>query len=212
MHPVAWSPTEDTMLEQPGLLLRPWAPAVSRSARAGQAAAADRTRVVLDAASGTPLGFAAWRPRPGWTWWRWLRRPVLEVYETEDESLLFQVHYSWLLSPRWQVQDAEARPIGILRCFRHTVPRHFSPVLDLGGTRPGGARGTWAQDRWGRVFGFLEQGSPPVCGWFLSQDGSELGALTSYGDDLLLTFTAELDGDPFAKMLLLASVLVRGDE
>src|SRR5437764_462832 len=77
----------------------------------------NRTRVSQDAL-GTPLGFVSWQGAAGPAWWRGLRGAVLAVYETEDESLVFQVHRSWVPTPRWQVRDADAHPVGTVRHFR----------------------------------------------------------------------------------------------
>jgi len=96
------------MLELQSLLLRPWTAAPGRGPRAGAA------RAVVDPATGRPLGLVRVTAASG-PWWRRLTRPALEVYETEDEALLFSVHCAWLLPFRWEVRDAEDRRLGTLR-------------------------------------------------------------------------------------------------
>src|SRR3954466_11038869 len=87
------------MLERKALLLLPWT-----------LAAAPR-RPVLDGPGGPALGFVC-RTRPGPRWLRWLASPRLEVYETEDASLLCTVAApAWGRGPH-TVRDAEGRCVG----------------------------------------------------------------------------------------------------
>src|SRR5262249_33753606 len=104
------------MLEHPQLLLRPWQlrtaqPLSQEGTRSRNFVTAARTRAILDAATEQELGFACWRP-PGTGWSRWLSWPLLEVFETEDVSLLLTVQRLWGLTPRWGVCDAERKRIG----------------------------------------------------------------------------------------------------
>jgi hypothetical protein len=176
------------MLEQQTLLLRPWAfPAdqPTHSARAGSGGAGPgaRTRVVLAGASGAPLGFAAWRTAPGVFWKRWFFRPVLEVFETEDASLLMTVAAPRRLGRDWEVRDAEGHPAGVLR-------------------------GDVVLDRSGRALAAAEPDPAGAGRRFVTPLGSVLTTLTPAGDGMLLTFAPGLEGDPFARMVLLAAALV----
>src|SRR5262245_62155533 len=84
------------MLESRGLILRPWADRLAVDPdRLGQRAEHCRTRAIHDADSGEALGFARCQPAQTSRWWRWLRRPVLAVYETEDAALLCTARQRW---------------------------------------------------------------------------------------------------------------------
>jgi hypothetical protein len=154
------------MLEQSALLLRPWA------------AGADgvRSRAVFDPTANTPLGLARTRSDSARLWPRWLNRPALEVYETEDESLLCTVQRSWGWGPRWSVREADEQLVGSVR-------------------------GPQVLDRLGRTLAVLH------CGRFVDSAGIELGRLERCGEGLRLSFAVWLEGDPFARMLLLAAAL-----
>ena len=67
------------MLEQPVLLLQPWA---DDAARHPANALRALRRLVADPEDGRPLGFACPRPVAGGWLARWLSRPVLEVHES----------------------------------------------------------------------------------------------------------------------------------
>jgi hypothetical protein len=101
------------MLENGALLLQACT-AFPGGVPAGEAAALEPARAVLDALTGMPLGFAGWRRRGGRLWPRWLSRPVLEVHESDDAPLLFTVHGLWGLSSRWEVRDADGNVLGLL--------------------------------------------------------------------------------------------------
>jgi hypothetical protein len=142
------------------------------------AAGAARGRVVLDAVAGTPLGVARTPARPGG--WRWLARPALEVCETEDESLLCTVQRGWWPGSPWHVREAEGHLVGTVS-------------------------GPSVVDRLGRTVALLRDSGGG--GSFLDPAGVELGRLERRPDGLRLTFAVWLEGDPFARMLLLAAAL-----
>jgi hypothetical protein len=147
------------------------------------------TRAILAADTGEKLGHACWRPSrlPGWL--SWFARPVLEVYETEDASLLCTAQRVWGLSPPWRVCDADGHPVGTVWCS---------------GTRPGGCL---LADRWGQCFARIEPSPNGPAGQFLAPAGHAVATLqhTPQGD--LLTFAPVLDVNPFARMIVLAAGL-----
>jgi hypothetical protein len=144
-------------------------------------AALEPAHVVLDALTGAPLGFAGWRRRGG-AWRRWLSRPVLAVHESDDAPLLFTAHGLWGLSARWEVRDADGGVIGVL-C------------------------GPLVKDRFGRNLALWEHG-PGGAGRARDRDGRELLAALPTADGTRVVFTAETEGNPFLRMLLLAAALV----
>jgi hypothetical protein len=161
------------MLEYPTLLLLPW------TLRPGRPPG--RQRVIADAASGQALGFAQRRPTGLPAGLRWLRRSALDIFETEDESLLFTLSYPWLVLRGWKVADADEHPVGSLR-------------------------GHYLLDRYDRLLATVERAEAK--GYlFRSVEGHELGWLIHRGADNALAFAEPLAGDPFARMMLLAAAL-----
>jgi hypothetical protein len=159
------------MLEQSALLLQPWVPA----------AGGGRGRAILDAAARTPLGLA--RTPAGRRAGSWFARPVVEIYETEDESLLCTVGRGWWPAGRWLVREADGHLVGSVR-------------------------GPHVEDRRGRDVAVLRPG-PDGGGPFLDTAGVELGRLEEGTDGLRLKFAVWLEGDPFARMLLLAAAVTK---
>ncbi len=137
----------------------------------------------ISGAAGQPLGYAWWRPRRG-PWWR-LRPQVLAVHEHEDEPLLFTVRRWWPLLPWRELRDAEGRPVGYLR-------------------------GASISDRIGRCVACREKTSEIGASCFRQPAGRALGEVASTAEGMVLTFAPAVEPDPFAKMLLLAAVLLEG--
>jgi hypothetical protein len=91
------------MLEQPVLMLRPWAPGDALPRRVW----------IVDPATDDVLGSARRRGGQGrLARLRWWGRPVLEVRESDDEPLLFTMWPGWGLARRWRVEDAEGARVG----------------------------------------------------------------------------------------------------
>jgi hypothetical protein len=108
-------------------------------------------------------------------------RSVLEVFETEDESLLCTLACPWLVVRGWEVSDADEHLVGTVRgCLILDRIHHLLASVDR--TEGSGHR-------------------------FLSPDGYELGWLNPGAGDDQLDFAEHLAGDPFAKMMLLAAAL-----
>jgi hypothetical protein len=113
---------------------------------------------------------------------RGLLRGTLEVREAEDEPLLFTVRGGWLPWPGRAVRDAEGHAVGWV-----------------------GAK--WVKNRWGRRVAVLEAGGRGRS-VFRGRQGRELALLQEEKDGSRLRFRAEIDGEPFFKMLLLAAALM----
>jgi hypothetical protein len=139
------------------------------------------TRAVVSAA-GAPLGWARWRA-PGPWWRRWLTRRVLEVHEHEDDPLLFTVRRCRTILPWHEVRDADGRRVGFLLGGR---------VGDRAGQRVA-------------VRQRLGDGETQV---FRTPDGRTLAEVSGDEGGLRLSFAPAVAHDPFAKMLLLAAVLL----
>lgn len=142
-----------------------------------------RRRAISEAPGLEPLGQARWRPRPTSLWERWWTRPTLEVVETEDESLLLTVRRFWGWGPAWDVYDADEHCLGTVT-------------------------GRTVRDSLERRLAFVEQSVDASAWRILSPDGPELATADVSADGCLLTFSAPIDDNPFAKMLVLAVLLV----
>jgi hypothetical protein len=139
--------------------------------------------VISEAQSRRPLGMARWRPRLGPFWRRWFTATFLEIVESEDESLLCTVHRAWWLRPSWEVFDADARYVGSIQ-------------------------GTCVLDPYGHPLAMLVSAAVGSMKRFVDSSSRELGRLQSEADGNCLFFGTALPDNPFARMLLLATVLV----
>jgi hypothetical protein len=169
------------MLEQQGLLLRPWQAAAEPQGQ--PQAPGGRRRDVLDLATGQPLGFVRGPASKGCFLVRWLTRRVLEVYEMEDASLLCTVSRPWGLAWGWEVLDADDRRVAVV--YRHLI-LHAS----------------------GRVLAVTDWFERSSAGHFLGPSGTELATFQPGPEGMTLNFGPALARDPFARMALLGAVLV----
>jgi hypothetical protein len=156
------------MLEQPSLLVGPWAADV---------------RPLLTA-SGEQAGFVKQAPAQWPRWLRWLERRALEVYEVPDGSLVFALRRNWGWPAAWHVLDAEDRHVGSMR-------------------------GRALLDSLGHLLGVMEPPDGQGQGRFLSMQGKELGHYRCERAGTWVIFAAALEGNPFARMLLLGAVLAQ---
>jgi hypothetical protein len=199
------------MLESHGLLLRPWAaPPPARWFGHFRAEAGSQTRAVLDLASAAALGFAYRNPGTAGVWPRWLARPRIEVYETEDASLVFGACRAWW-SGAWDVADAEGRAVGSFRAnaYRLTAQAvHLWQLPPAPGNDPK-YPGTLIRDRFGGLLAWLDPAGGDT-GRILAADGAVLAELTRSAQGTEVRFIPARDGNPFLKMLLLAALLAGG--
>jgi hypothetical protein len=128
------------------------------------------------------LGVVRYAPSLRIGWFAWLRKLRLDVFESEDGSHLCTLTRAWGVSRRWQVIDAEETLIGVLNR---------------------GALFTSEGGLLGELEGTLHQGT---------MTGTMGEPLASYrrqaGAVLQLRFATEAMGNPFLRMLLLATVVV----
>jgi hypothetical protein len=143
----------------------------------------ERLRAVVDAA-GTPIGLVRQLPVRSPRWLRWLSRRVLEVYESPDNSLVFAVRRGWGWPGAWHLMDADERHVGTLR-------------------------GQTMLDGFGHLLAVIETPDAKGRGRFLAIQGRELGEFAVQADGTRVTFAPAVEGNPFARMLLLAAALVR---
>jgi hypothetical protein len=195
------------MLEYQRLRILPWTPPTDAPSRRTGAKELLSKRSILELNSDTVLGFICKAPQVGPSWLRWLllQGQVWEARETEDESLLFTMQERRALTParkwsHWHVMDAEGSTVGTLDCRNRRE-------LSRGETRTV-ARDSLGQpaavlDHWPEGVGVparvLQLGAPAEL--------SELATVCLHRDSVHLEFASTLEGDPFAKMLVLAAVL-----
>jgi hypothetical protein len=159
------------MLEEPALLVCSWA-------AEGEGV---RKRLIRAAATGRILGFA--RAPAAASWWPWLSGRTVQVFETEDASLLATLEGPRGLRRTWDVLDADTRRVGFL--YRGGIWRASGGRL---GIREPVAGGKGAR--------------------FLAPDGAELATIQAQPEqNTVLRFKEALEGKPFDRMLLLAEAL-----
>jgi hypothetical protein len=166
------------MLEQSGLLLKPWlyteAPKAQRSREAW-------ARAIIHPTTMQTLGYAAWDDAGIAKILYCFGRRRIHVFESEDESLLMTLARPWAVSRAWDVLDAEERLVG--RLFRDVLCDGYGNVL-----------ATMARD------GLDWQ--------WRGEQGVVLGAWHDLpGQGCYFHFEAALEQNPFLRMTLLAGVL-----
>src|SRR5438045_3951067 len=98
------------MLERQALWLGPW---LTPSQANGPGETVEHERAVCDAVTRATLGTVRQIERRS-RWWPRLTHRATEVYESQDDSLLFTMVRRWALGESWLVCEAERRRIGRL--------------------------------------------------------------------------------------------------
>jgi hypothetical protein len=62
--------------------------------------------------TGFPLGFLRFDGEPNASWFAWLRKVRLDVFETDDASHLMTLTRRWGILSSWDVEDADLRYVG----------------------------------------------------------------------------------------------------
>ena len=118
------------MLEQSSLLLKPWlyteGPKTQRP-REGWA------RAIVQPTTLQTLGYAAWDDAGIPKVLYYLGRRRIQVFESEDESLLMTLYRPWGISRMWSVLDAEERLVG--RLFRDVLCDGYGATVGHDGPR-----------------------------------------------------------------------------
>jgi hypothetical protein len=171
------------MLEQPSLLLRPWLHTVEVVWPRTTVRAAGWMRAIVDPTTERALGFAAWdMPRLA-AWLAWLGRKRIQVFETEDESLVMTLCRPWGLARMWEVMDAEGHRVG--HVFQDAVYDSYGALL--------------------ATMSSTSDGSETV---LLGEAGRVLGTWQDIpGQGCYFRFGESAENNPFARMVALAGVL-----
>jgi hypothetical protein len=146
-----------------------------------RSAEAGFARPIVDPATQAPRGRVRCLGRRG-SWLAWFKAYRLEVLETEDDSLLFTLVRPWGLLRIWDVYDADDTRVGSF----------YPPVLlDAEGQRRG-----YLQAEHGRQGAILGVAGQRLADFEIDTSQS-----------LVVNFAANLDANPFLRMLILGSVL-----
>jgi hypothetical protein len=142
-----------------------------------------QSRSIADGTTQAMLGLV--HAPPSDPWLGWLRSRRLDVLEGEDAAFLMTLIRPWGLARAWRVYDAEERNVGTL---------HARQLVDS----EGGARG------------FIDS-AQPGSGCVLGPQSQTLAEYDTESDGTTrLQFAADLEANPFLRMLLLGAVVVRG--
>src|SRR5260370_41537460 len=70
---------------------------------------------IVEPDTGRPLGIV--RPRLVHSRWGlgWLKRTAFDVYESEDEPLVFTVRQLWAFAPKWEICDADGHRVAFVK-------------------------------------------------------------------------------------------------
>ena len=131
---------------------------------------------------GAPLGFVRLDGDASASWLSWLRKVRLEVFETEDASLLMCVTRSWGVLRSWEVDDAEGRHVGSI---------YTKNIVSADGI----------------CLGCLD-GQPGEQGRILDPAGLVLARFAKKAGGVLeLKFPPDPPANPFVRMLVLGCIL-----
>jgi hypothetical protein len=134
---------------------------------------------IVEPDSGRPLGYARVHP-PRSTWWLgWLKRGAVDVYEVEDEPLVFTLRRLWGFSARWEICEADGHRVALVRLGR---------ILDA----------------FGQPWAMIE--STPDGVHFRAGD-REFAHAQQSSAGVQIHFASELQDHPLTKMSLLGAVI-----
>jgi hypothetical protein len=142
------------------------------------------SRLVLNGATSASLGSIRWIGPPRDAWFASLRGHRLEVLETDDAALLMMLVRPWGMTRMWHVWDAEERRVGMV----------YPPVL---------------MDGEGSRRGYVDA-VDHTCGMVLDPSARVLAEFERTTDWItMLRFAADLEPNPFLRMLIVAGVIVQ---
>jgi hypothetical protein len=197
------------MLESEELLFQPWVASETPQGARAASTKRSRRRNILDMVTLQRLGFAVWQEGRRW-WTRWLSSPRVEIYETEDASLVCSAQARWGWVRHWEVLDSEHLLVGM---FRSDPQLAQIPQILVGRIRD--ARRGWRQryhgtlieDRYGQLLAWIEEPRAHEPARLLLPDGSEIGTVRSAGPNQHVHFDPVETGNPFVRMVVLAALL-----
>jgi hypothetical protein len=137
---------------------------------------------ILDPETSRSLGLA--RCRPARTSWgvAWLQRATVDVFEADEEPLVFTVRRLWGLSPKWEICDADGNRVALV---------HRGRILDT----------------FGRHWATIESTSDGIN--FCARD-RQFAQARRTTNGLHMSFAPDLHEHPLTKMSLLGAILATG--
>jgi hypothetical protein len=135
------------------------------------------------AVGGEALGFVHQRDDEQSGWLGWFGRQRIDVLESPDDSLVFSLQRGRLAMAGWELFDADDRHVGTIR-------------------------GRALMDGCGYLLAAVEAPDATGRGRFLSAEGRVLGEYQVKAKETTVHFAAQLEGNPFARMLLLGGLLI----
>jgi len=170
------------MLEEPALLVQPWLPAQQLRWPA-QTASAAWARLLINANTDARVGCALWHGSTRRGWLAPVASRKIEVFESEDLSLLVTLWRPWGIFRSWQIHDAEENQLGQIA-------------------------GTTLRDGNGARLASLRQSADSRERSWISMAGLELGSWHVVArDDLIFRFGEVTERNPFLRMVVLAGLL-----
>lgn len=138
---------------------------------------------ILDPETRRRLGVARWRPVRAPLGIGWLARRAVDVFEAEDEPLVFSVQRRWGFSSKWEVCDADGHRVAVLRRGR-------------------------IQDAFGQDWACMERTGDEcrICA-----GDREFARIRESNDGVHVCFATELQSNPLTKMGLLGAVLIHAE-
>lgn len=171
------------LIERETLLLRPWTSTSSQSADDHHKSSSPcGFRDIVDPTTGENLGAAYWRLPETYVWLTWLTGTGYEICAAKENVSLFSVLRSRLAPTRWKVYDANRRWVGSLR-----------------------GKSVWGVT--GRTVATIEHNLGQEVSRLCAPAGQELATLNRSPSGVLVQFASELEANPLAKMILLATAL-----
>jgi hypothetical protein len=137
---------------------------------------------ILEPESDRPLGLA--RPRRAFSSLvtAWFQRPAVDVFEAEEEPLVFTLRRLWAFSPKWEICDADGNRVALVK------------------------RGQ-IYDAFGRPWATMESRNDEI-NFRAAQRQFAQARRTANG--LHMSFAPDLQNHPLTKMSLLGAILAMG--
>ena len=134
---------------------------------------------ILEPDTSRPLGLA--RSRTVRSSWRqaWLQRVVVDVFEADEEPLVFTVRRQWGFALKWEICDADGNRVALVKRGR-------------------------ISDAFGRPWATIESTSVEI-NFFAGQRQFAQARRTAHG--LHISFAPDLQNHPLTKMSLLGAIL-----
>jgi len=134
---------------------------------------------ILEPNAGQPLGLARSRQPPSSWLPIWLQRATIDVFEADEEPLVFTVRRLWAISPKWEISDADGNRVALVQRCR---------ILDA----------------FGRHWATMESTSDEI---LFCAGERQFAQARRTANELRVSFAPDLQNHPLTKMSLLGAIL-----